>query len=108
MAGPDSVSPLFSELYNTKVKMLRENLVRLDLVLSRHNFFDCQTALQLRHPQSQRTALLLQPDMDVAADGSDGARMLIGTGAPTRLKPLTRSKRQKKPPAPDLHTAATE
>src|SRR5207248_8594455 len=40
MAGPDSVSPLFAELYNTKLRMLRENLIRLDLRLSRHNFFD--------------------------------------------------------------------
>ncbi len=88
MAGPDSVSPLFAELYNTKIRMLRENLVRLDLLLSRHNFFDCQTVLQLQHPQSHRKALLLQADMDVDADGSDGDRMPIGTGAPTNFKPL--------------------
>src|SRR5437660_2128840 len=108
MAGPDSVSPLFSELYNTKVKMLRENLVRLDLVLSRHNFFDCQTVLQLRHPQSHRKALLLQADMDVDADGSDGDRMPIGTGAPTNFKPFTSFKWQKKTPAPNAYLAATE
>ena len=108
MAGPDSVSLLFSELYNTKVKMLRENLVRLDLVLSRHNFFDCQTVLQLRHPQSHRKALLLQADMDVDADGSDGDRMPIGTGAPTNFKPFTSFKWQKKTPAPNPYLAATE
>src|SRR5260370_765202 len=108
MAGPDSVSPLFTELYNTKVKMLRENLVRLDLVLSRHNFFDCQTVLQLRHPQSHRKALLLQADMDVDADGSDGDRMPIGTGAPTNFKPFTSFKWQKKNPAPNPYLAATE
>jgi Fungal chitosanase of glycosyl hydrolase group 75 len=108
MAGPDSVSPLFTELYNTKVKMLRENLVRLDLVLSRHNFFDCQTVLQLRHPQSHRKALLLQADMDVDADGSDGDRMPIGTGAPTNFKPFTSFKWQKKTPAPNPYLAATE
>lgn len=108
MAGPDSVSPLFAELYNTKVKMLRENLARLDLLLSRHNFFDCQTVLQLQHPQSHRKALLLQADMDVDADGSDGDRMPVGTGAPTNFKPFTSFKWAKKTTAPNPYLAATE
>jgi hypothetical protein len=108
MTGPDSVSPLFAELYNTKIRMLRENLVRLDLLLSRHNFFDCQTVLQLQHPQSHRKALLLQADMDVDADGSDGDRMPTGTGAPTNFKPFTSFKWAKKTPAPNPYLAATE
>src|SRR5437879_13098853 len=37
---PESVSPLFAELYETKVRELRENLRRLDLLLSRHNCYD--------------------------------------------------------------------
>ena len=108
MAGPDSVSPLFAELYNTKIRMLRENLARLDLLLSRHNFFDCQTVLQLQHPQSHRKALLLQADMDVDADGSDGDRMPIGTGAPTNFKPFTSFKWAKKTPQPNPYLAGTE
>ncbi|PYL35813.1 MAG: hypothetical protein DMF35_02175, partial [Verrucomicrobia bacterium] len=108
MAGPESVSPLFTELYNTKIRMLRENLVRLDLLLSRHNFFDCQTVLQLQHPQSHRKALLLQADMDVDADGSDGDRMPIGTGAPTNFKPFTSFKWAKKTPAPNPYLVGTE
>jgi len=71
MLSPDPVSPLYAQLYQTKVKMLQENLARLDLLLSRHNFYDCQTVLQLQHPQSHRKALLLQADMDVDAEGSD-------------------------------------
>jgi Fungal chitosanase of glycosyl hydrolase group 75 len=108
MAGPDAVSPLFAELYNTKIKMLRENLVRLDLVLSRHNFFDCQTVMQLQHPQTKRKALLLQADMDVDADGSDGDRMPVGTGAPTNFKPFTSFKWPKKTAAPNPYLAGTE
>src|SRR5256714_14430236 len=108
MAGPDAVSPLFGELYNTKLRMLRENLARLDLLLSRHNFFDCQTVLQLQHPQSHRKALLVQADMDVDADGSDGDRMPIGTGAPTNFKPFTSFKWAKKTPAPNPYLAGTE
>ena len=108
MTGPDSVSPLFAELYNTKIKMLRENLARLDLLLSRHNFFDCQTVLQLQHPQTHRKALLLQADMDVDADGSDGDRMPIGTGAPTNFKPFTSFKWPKKTTAPNPYLAGTQ
>ncbi|HZR77639.1 MAG TPA: glycoside hydrolase family 75 protein [Chthoniobacterales bacterium] len=108
MIGPDAVSPLFGELYNTKVRMLRENLARLDLVLSRHNFFDCQTVLQLQHPQTKRKALLLQADMDVDCDGSDGDRMPVGTGAPTNFKPFTSFKWNKKTPQPNPYLAGTE
>lgn len=108
MFSPDPVSPLFTELYNTKVRMLRENLVRLDLLLSRHNFFDCQTVLQLQHSQSHRKALLLQADMDVDADGSDADRMPIGTGAPTNFKPFTSYRWLKKTPAPNPYLPAAE
>src|SRR4029077_14258957 len=89
MLSPNPVSPLYAQLYDTKVRMLRENLSRLDALLSRHNFFDCQTVLQLQHPQTHRKALLLQADMDVDCDGSDGDRMPVGAGAPTNFKPFT-------------------
>ena len=108
MLTPDPVSPLFAQLYETKIRVLRENLVRLDLLLSRHNFFDCQTVLQLQHPQSHRKALLLQADMDVDADGSDADRMPIGTGAPTNFKPSTSYRWPKKTPAPNPYLAAAE
>ena len=108
MLTPEPVSPLFAQLYETKIRVLRENLVRLDLLLSRHNFFDCQTVLQLQHPQSHRKALLLQADMDVDADGSDADRMPIGTGAPTNFKPSTSYRWPKKTPAPNPYLAAAE
>jgi hypothetical protein len=108
MLSADPVSPLYAQLYDAKVRMLRENLVRLDLLLSRHNFFDCQTVLQLQHPQTHRKALLLQADMDVDADGSDGDRMPLGTGAPTNFKPSTSYRWPKKTPAPNPYLAATE
>src|SRR6202045_3500401 len=108
MLSPDPVSPLYAQLYQTKVKMLQENLARLDLLLSRHNFYDCQTVLQLQHPQSHRKALLLQADMDVDADGSDADRMPIGTGAPTNFKPFTSYRWLKKTPAPNPYLPATE
>ena len=96
MLTPDSVSPFFKELYDTKLKILRENLVRLDQLLSRHNFYDCQTVLQLRHPESHRRAVLLQADMDVDADGSDSDRLPAGSGASPNFKPFTSFKWPKK------------
>jgi hypothetical protein len=108
MLAPDPVSPLYAQLYDTKIRMLRENLARLDLLLSRHNFFDCQTVLQLQHPQTHRKALLLQADMDVDADGSDADRMPIGTGTPANFKPPTSYRWPKKTSAPNPYLAATE
>src|SRR5947207_5293891 len=108
MLSADPVSPLYAQLYDTKVRVLRENLGRLDLLLSRHNFFDCQTVLQMQHPQTHRKALLFQADMDVDADGSDGDRMPVGAGAPTNFKPSTSYRWPKKTSAPNPYLAATE
>src|SRR5207248_148482 len=108
MLPADPVSPLYAQLYDSKVRMLRQNLARLDLLLSRHNFFDCQTVLQIQHPQTHRKALLLQADMDVDADGSDADRMPVGTGAPANFKPSTSYRWPKKAAAPNPYLAATE
>lgn len=108
MLSADPVSPLYAQLYDTKVRMLKENLVRLDLLLSRHNFFDCQTVLQLQNPQNHRKAILLQADMDVDADGSDADRYPTESGAPTNFKPFTSYRWQKKTSAPNPYLPATE
>src|SRR5216110_2667321 len=108
MLPTDPVSPLYTQLYDSKVRMLRENLARLDLLLSRHNFFDCQTVLQIQHPQRHRKALLFQADMDVDADGSDSDRMPAGTGAPANFKPSTSYRWPKKTAAPNPYLSATE
>ena len=108
MLSAEPVSPLFTQLYDAKVKMLRENLGRLDLLLSRHNFFDCQTVLQLQHPETHRKAILLQAEMDVDADGSDSDRLPAGTGAPTNFKPATSYRWEKKTDTPNPYLAGTE
>ena len=108
MITPESVSPYFKELYDTKLKNLRENLVRLDQLLSRHNFYDCQTVLQLRHPESHRRVVLLQADMDVDADGSDSDRLPAGSGSSPNFKPFTSFKWPKKSQLPNPYLAPTE
>jgi hypothetical protein len=108
MVKPETVSSLFAQLYETKVRVLRENLSRLDQLLSRHNFYDCQTILQLRHPETHRRALLLQADMDVDADGSDGDRVPAGNGVSPTFKPFTSFRWNKKTSASNPYLAATE
>ncbi|MFL6583963.1 MAG: glycoside hydrolase family 75 protein [Chthoniobacterales bacterium] len=108
MFSAEAVSPLFKDLYDTKVKQLRDNLVRLDQLLSRHNFYDTQTVLSLHHPQSHRRAVLLQADMDVDADGSDSDRLPAGTGMSPNFKPFTSYKWAKKTPEPNPYQPATE
>lgn len=108
MLTPDSVSPFFKELYDTKLKKLREDLVRLDQLLSRHNFYDCQTVLQLRHPESKRRAVLLQADMDVDADGSDSDRLPAGSGTSPNFKPVTSYRWPKKSTIPNSYIGPAE
>ena len=108
MLSPDSVAPFFNDLYTTKIKMLRDNLVRLDQLLSRHNFYDCQTVLRLRHPDTHRKAILLQADMDVDADGSDSDRLPAGSAASPNFKPFTSFRWAKKTNAPNPYLGPTE
>lgn len=69
------VSGFYHKLYENKVTGIEHSLTRLNKVLDRHNFFDCETILELQHPVTKRNALLIQSEMDVVADGSDGDRM---------------------------------
>jgi hypothetical protein len=75
MVPTGRVSGFYHHLYEIKQKAVERNLAQLDKALSRHNFFDCETVLELKHPESGRRVLLMQGEMDVVADGSDGDRM---------------------------------
>ncbi len=108
MVKPGAVSPFFAQLYENKVRGLRADLGRLDQVLSRHNFYDCQTVLQLEHPKTHRKAVLLQADMDVDADGSDADRLPIGSGVSTNFKPFTSFKWDKKTKALNPYLPGTQ
>ena len=69
------VSGFYHKLYEKKTALVQQNLTRLTKLLDKHNFFDCETILELTHPTTSRKALLIQSEMDVVADGSDGDRM---------------------------------
>jgi Fungal chitosanase of glycosyl hydrolase group 75 len=83
------VSPVYDELYRRKVEALQANLMRLDNLLSRHNFYDCETLLELQDPKTKRRALFIQSDMDSDTDGSDSDRVPEVDGASSTFQPAT-------------------
>jgi hypothetical protein len=72
-----TVSPFFERLYKIKIATIRDQLFALDEVLSRHNFYDCETILELKNPETGRKGLMIIGDMDVNVDGSDGDRNVV-------------------------------
>ncbi len=74
MLETGEVSPWFNTLYQNKADRIRRNANALTELLTKHNTYDCQTLLNLTHP-SGRKVFLMQADMDVVSDGSDGDRL---------------------------------
>lgn len=83
------VSPFFEKLYALKLAQVERDLGRLDAILARHNFFDCETILNLQNPSTARRALLAVGDMDVNVDGSDGDRNVTVDGSSQFFLPQT-------------------
>ncbi len=102
------VSPFFDRLYRLKVNALRQNLARLDLLLSRHNFYDCETVLELQDPTTRRHALLIQADMDIDMDGSDSDRVPLVDGSSANYQPMTSYQWPKKTAVPNQFLASRE
>lgn len=68
------VSPWFTGLYNNKVTRVRKDAHTLNELLTKHNFYDCETILHLKTKDGRRV-FLMQAEMDVVSDGSDGDRL---------------------------------
>lgn len=83
------VSPDFAKLYDLKLDWLKERLEKIEQILSRHNFYDCDTILKLKGPQTGRRAIFVQGDMDVNVDGSDGDRNVEVDGSGQFFQPQT-------------------
>ncbi|MEN3941804.1 glycoside hydrolase family 75 protein [Prosthecobacter sp. SYSU 5D2] len=75
MLPASKVSGFYHKLYENKTNGIQRDITRLNKILDRHNFFDCETILEMEHPTTKRKSLLIQSEMDVVADGSDGDRM---------------------------------
>ena len=69
-----TISNYFENLYRNKTDRLESSSAKLGKLLTAHNFFDCQTMLNLT-ADNGRKVFLLQGDMDVVSDGSDGDRL---------------------------------
>lgn len=108
MAASATVSPFYEKLYGLKLASVRGSLARLDQLLSRHDFFDCETVLELRHPATKRRVLLIQADMDVDSDGSDSDRMPEVDGISATFQPFTNYKWPKKTAVPNPFLAPRE
>ncbi len=68
------VSAWYGKLYDNKMARVRKDATLLSELISKHNFFDCETMLNLR-AENGRRVFYLQADMDVVSDGSDGDRL---------------------------------
>lgn len=95
------VSRFFEDLYRLKVANLQSSLSRLDNLLTRHNFFDTETVLELEDAKTKRRALFVQSDMDVDEDGSDSDRVPEVDGSSVTFQPFTSYKWAKKTAAPN-------
>jgi hypothetical protein len=103
-----TVSPFFDDLYRLKVNDTRNKLNRLDVLLSRANFYDTETILELQHPETKRRALLVQADMDVDEDGSDPERVPFVDGSSLTYQPFTSYNWKRKTDAPNPFLAGRE
>jgi len=69
------VSPNFQVIYNNKISRIKKDANLLQELVSKHNFYDLETMLHLRDPATNRRVFLMQSEMDVVSDGSDGDRL---------------------------------
>ena len=105
------VSAWYRQIYANKSARLKDNVGRLDEVLSKHNFYDCETMLNLRSEESGQRLFLMQAEMDVVSDGSDGdrlARMQDGIVNSTNYQPFTSYRWKKSGSVPNPMIAGWE
>lgn len=89
LLAESKVSPFFERIYSLKTQQVQREIGHLDVILSRHNFYDCETILECRNPSSGRRAVLAIGDMDVNVDGSDGDRNIPVDDASQYFLPQT-------------------
>lgn len=69
-----SVSGWFAKLYDAKAQRIRSDATALNELITKHNYYDCETMLNLQASNGRRV-FFLQAEMDVVSDGSDGDRL---------------------------------
>ncbi len=107
------ISPLYERLYRHKVDSLQQSFLRLDQLLTRHDFYDCETILEVSASSATphatpRKILWIQSDMDVDSDGSDADRVPDVDAASETFQPLTSYKWPKRGSNPNPFLAERE
>jgi hypothetical protein len=95
------VSKAYHSLYRRKLDLVRHSILNFNQVPTRHNFFDCDTILELKSPESGQKALLIQAEMDVLTDGSDSDRTLEYDRTSRWFQPFTSYAWRKRTPIPN-------
>ncbi|MCU0794911.1 MAG: glycoside hydrolase family 75 protein [Akkermansiaceae bacterium] len=111
MLEKPEVSRWFYVLYDNKTQRVKRDAALLNELLTRHNFYDCETILNLRHPGSGRRVFLMQAEMDVVSDGSDGDRLATMPDAivnSTHYQPFTSYGWRKRTSTPNPMVAGWE
>ncbi len=70
------VSKWYNKLYTNKSERVRRDSNALNELLTKHNIYDCETILNLKAANG-RKVFLMQAEMDVVSDGSDGDRLPV-------------------------------
>lgn len=68
------VSGWFHQLYENKAGRIQKQAHTLNELLTKHNLYDCETILEFEGLNG-RKVFLMQAEMDVVSDGSDGDRL---------------------------------
>ncbi|MDX1681391.1 MAG: glycoside hydrolase family 75 protein, partial [Akkermansiaceae bacterium] len=68
------VSGWFNLLYENKAARIQKQAHTFNKLLTKHNLYDCETILEFEG-RNGRKVFLMQAEMDVVSDGSDGDRL---------------------------------
>ncbi len=74
LIGKAEVSGWYRKIHDLKADRIRKSANTLNELLTKHNYYDCETILQFRAPNGRRV-FYVQAEMDVVSDGSDGDRL---------------------------------
>lgn len=91
MVAGGKVSPWYRKIYDNKLARIRSDATLLNELITKHNYYDCETILHLQAPGGRRV-FFLQAEMDVVSDGSDGDRLPVMPAAivdSTHYQPFT-------------------
>jgi len=107
------VSPFYERLYRHKVASVEQSFLRLDQLLTRHDFFDCETILEIAPPAvppatAPRRILWIQSAMDTDSDGSDSDRVPDVDANSETFQPITSYKWPKRSAVPNPFLAERE